>query len=320
MQSDELLSRLAAAIERGDVRPAEVERLLEPRRAERPTAPAVLTVIGLAVAFAGVALLYALQFRDMSHAAQVVTPFLFPAVLIGAAVALALTGRPRWQAETVGMLGQVALAGAFAAVQDVLSPHNAAAYGAICAAVGIIEVLACHRAIGSVRMTGWGLSVSIVAFVNLAVVAAGDDSTGTDIVSLAVLVLAQALLAAGIAYLLWRRESEYAVHAARTAALLAYGAAAIGQGQQGFDSGFSAWHLVLTVAVVTTFLTAAALRLDPLVWVGALGGLLWLWMAAVVSHSHSGGAQIVVVAGFGLAGLGLLVAQVRKITHPVRRA
>ena len=90
----------------------------------------------------------------------------------------------------------------------------------------------------------------------------------------------------------------------------------------GQDAGewddFSGWHMVLSVAVVLTFLAAAVLRMDALIWVGAAGGLLWLVMMADVvgEGSDASGATLVVLAGLGLTALGLAVAQVRRIARP----
>jgi hypothetical protein len=175
-------------------------------------------------------------------------------------------------------------------------------------------VLVCHRAIGSVRLTGWGLSASIVGLVSFSAVAIGDGGSGDPLISLAGLVLIEALVALGIAALLIQRDNEFGVHAARTAALLGYGAAVLGQGQGDWES-FSIWILVISVAAVATFLAAAALRLDALVWVGALGGVIWMGLVTAVSGSDMGSAGIVLMAGLGLTGLGLLVAQLRRVTR-----
>jgi len=69
------------------------------------------------------------------------------------------------------------------------------------------------------------------------------------------------------------------------------------------------------VAVVATFLTAALLAIDNLIWVGALGGLVWLGMVADVVGSNTDAGAVVVLAGIGLVVLGGLVAQVRRISH-----
>ena len=314
MQYDDLLDRLESALERGDVRAAEIERLLRDRGSRRPDAAAVLSALGLAVALAGVALLYAMGYSDLSHGAQLVTPFAFPAVTLAVAIALAMAGRPLWQAETAGLLGQVALAVAFVVAEHELNPQNTAVYGAVCALAGVLEVLVCHRAIGSVRLTGWGLSASIVGLVSFSAVAIIPGGSGDPLISLAGLVLIEALVALGIAALLIQRDNEFGVHAARTAALLGYGAAVLGQGQGDWES-FSIWILVISVAAVATFLAAAALRLDALVWVGALGGVIWMGLVTAVSGSDMGSAGIVLMAGLGLTGLGLLVAQLRRVTR-----
>ena len=124
------------------------------------------------------AIAYAMGFEDMSRLAQEVTPFAFPAVAIGAPWLLARTGRPLWQAEAAGLVGQVALAAAFVTLAGVLDPQNPAAFGALCGLAATIEVLVCHRLIGSVRLTGWGFSASVVALVSFGAASVGDRSSG----------------------------------------------------------------------------------------------------------------------------------------------
>jgi hypothetical protein len=311
MQYAEVLGRVSRALEQGDITPADLERLLRVRSRDerrRPDAASVLAALGGGVAFAGVALLYAVQFQDMSRGAKLVTPFLFPAAATGLAAVLAVAHRPRWQVNAAGMVGQIALAAAFLVAGAVIAPADAARFGAVCAAAATVEVLACHRLIGSVWLTGWGLSASIVAFCSFSATSAGVDRLGP-------LLLAESLVAAAVAALLLAGRRELGVAAARTASLLAYGAALAGQDADLWGQA-SMWHLVISVAVVATFLTAAVLAIDSLVWVGALGGLVWLGMVAAVVGSSSGVGVVVVVSGIGLVILGGLVAQVRRISHP----
>jgi hypothetical protein len=318
MSYDDLLARLRAALENDEVKAADLERLLRDRRFARPDAGSILSALGLAVAFAGAALIYATGYRDLSHSAQIVTPFAFPAVALTVAVLLALVRRPRWQAETAGFVGQVALAAAFVLAEGELRPENIAVYGAVCGLVGVIEVLACHHAIGSARLTGWGLSASLVALVNFSSAAIGDGRGGDQFISLAGLVLIEAVFAATVAAVLFARDSEFGVHAARTASLLAYAAAVVGQQNTiGGPYEFTIWIAVISVAVVATFLVAAALRLDALVWVGALGGVVWMVLVTrIAGTTDTDGATMVLLGGLGLAALGFVVAQLRKVTRP----
>ena len=103
------------------------------RRRQRPDAAGVLMALGIAVAYAGAAIAYGVAFSGLSRTAQELTPFLFPAVAIGAAVMLARAGRPRWQAEAAGLIGQIALAAAFLTLAGVLDPDTRPA-SARCAA------------------------------------------------------------------------------------------------------------------------------------------------------------------------------------------
>jgi len=316
MQYDDLLDRLGSALERGDVRAAEVERLLRDRASGRPDAASVLSALGLAVALAGVALLYAMGYSDLSHGAQLVTPFAFPAVVLAVAIALAKAGRPLWQAETAGLLGQVALAVAFVVAEHELNPQNTAVYGAVCALAGVLEVLVCHRAIGSVRLTGWGLSASIVALVSFGAAGVGDRSGGPDVIGVPGMLLLEAGAAAALTAWLVARGSDYAPHAARTTSLLAVGAALVGLVETEYPRDLDSWHFVLALTAVLTFVAAAVLRMDSLIWVGALASVFWLGTISYVVGDSSGAAGLVVLGGVGLVGLGALVRSVRAIVSP----
>jgi hypothetical protein len=310
MQYDDLLVRTRSHLESGQLSPAALERLLARSATDeqRPDVGGVLVAIGIAGVYAGLALLVGVSFDGMSHTARMLVPFLFPAAAVGTAIALARTGRPRWEVDSAGLVGQFSLAAAFLVAGGVYDPADVPRFGFVCALAAIVEVLACHRAIGSVRLTGWGMSGALVAALSF-------GSAGATDVSLAVIFLAQAVAASVLAGMLISRESAYAVHAARTAALLFYAAALTGidDWQQ-----LTWWHAVLTVAVGVAFVTAGALRMDALIWVGALGGLLWLGAIAAVIGDSGGAALAVVVGGAGLAGLGLLVGMMRRASRAQR--
>jgi hypothetical protein len=210
--------------------------------------------------------------------------------------------------ESAGLIGQFSLAAAFIVLGVVADPADVPRFGAVCGLAAILEVLACHRAIGSVRLTGWGLSGALVALASFGSTAAVDASLDW-------IFLAQAGIAALATALLISRESPYAVHAARTTALLLYAAAFFGFGS--WDQ-LSPWHVVLTLAVAATFLAAASFRMDDLIWVGALGGLLWLGTITALTGNSGGVALAVVAGGAGLAGLGLLVGAMRRASRAQR--
>lgn len=317
MRYDELLDRTRGMLESGELAPEELGRFLDQRsRQERPDAAGILMAVGIAVAYAGAAIAFAVGFSDMSHTAQVTAPFLFPAVAIGAAVLLAQSGRPGWQAEAAGLIGQVALAAAFVVLAAVVDPANPEAFGAVCGLAATVEVLVCHRLIGSVRLTGWGLSASIVALVSFGAADVGRGADGPAMIGVPGMLLLEAGAAALLAAWLVSRGSDYAPHAARTASLLAIGASVAGLAGHDYPPALQGWHIVLALTVVTTFVAAAALRMDALIWVGALGGLIWLGYISVVVGGSSGDAGLVVLGGLGLVGLGALVRSVRAIVSP----
>jgi hypothetical protein len=117
---------------------------------------------------------------------------------------------------------------------------------------------------------------------------------------------------------LFERSRAAAASALRTSLLLFYLASLVGQAESGCPDHLSVWHLVISVAVVIAFTLAVSLELDGLVWIGALGALIWLGMCAEVIGSSSGWATALVLVGLGLVGLGMLVAALRKRRIAIR--
>ena len=173
MEYDSLLTELSDALARGDVEPADVEKLLRPSRVAsgRPDVPSVLRAAGALVCFAGAALLYGIGFHSYPVFAQEVTPFLFPAVALAAAVLLHRALRPAWEVELAGMAGYVALGAA--SVTSAVVTGAGPAVGVVASLAITAIVLALHAAVRIVRLTGWGLSASLVAFTGLSADAAG---------------------------------------------------------------------------------------------------------------------------------------------------
>src|SRR4051812_32408047 len=99
MQYEALLHDLAGALERGDVPPAAVERLLRhARRAgRRPDLAGVLRALGVLVAVAGAAALLATDYASLPPAVRLVVPYAFPAAAIAATLLLHRRGRPAWE-------------------------------------------------------------------------------------------------------------------------------------------------------------------------------------------------------------------------------
>jgi hypothetical protein len=316
----DLAARVEQALEAGRLTPQQVERLLAeartpvevPGRATardpRPGVAGVLAAMGVLVAYLGVSILYGLQWSNMGQAAQTLTPFVFPGAALVAAVVLHRVGRPRWESELAGIVGFVALALAFLVAAAGLDPADGARYGGVAGLIGLGVVIALHTELRSVRLTGWGLSGALVALTGSFAAEAGAHGAQQA----ALVAVVQAAIAAGICLAARRSAPEAAVAAARTALLLAYLASVIGQDDIGYGT-MSGWTLLLTVAVAAAFLLSTTLELGGgLVWVGTVGALIWLGMVAAAVGSSAGWAITLVLGGFGLVGLSLLVAALRK--------
>jgi hypothetical protein len=268
----------------------------------------VLGAMGVLVAYLGVAILYAIQWPTMGQAAQTLTPFVFPAAALVAAVVLHRAGRAGWESELAGMVGFVALAIAFLVAAAGFDPTDGARYGGVAGLVGLGVVVALHTELRNVRLTAWGLSGALVALSGSLAAEAGASGSRQA----ALVVLAQAAIAAGICLAARSRSPETAVAAARTALLLTYLASVLGQESMGYDA-LSGWHLLLSLAVAAAFLLSVTLELGGgLVWVGTVGALIWLGMVAAAIGSSAGWAATMVLAGLGLVALSLLVAGLRK--------
>jgi hypothetical protein len=305
MQYDKLLDEMREALERGEVRPDEVERVLARgrRRRARPGVPGLLRALGALVIFVGTALLYATIYDGLPQEIRVASPFAFPLVALVAALFLHRRGRPAWEVEVAGTVGYVALGVAYLVSGD--AAHAGSGYGTLASLSAAAVVIAVGRALEAVRLTSWGLSASLVSFTiflaDYASVSAADNPW---------LYLAQAGAGVLAGAVLLSRRREAAAGALRSASLLATASAVVGIVNG--ELALSGWHAILTVAVVATLLGAVLLDVSGLMWIGAVEGLVWLVAIADLVGSSNGWALAVVVLGAGLLGLGVLLGRVRR--------
>jgi hypothetical protein len=306
MVYDDLVARLADALERGEIEPARVEALLRRRRAAngRPDVPSLLRAAGALVCLAGAALLYGIGFSSYPVSVQATTPFLFPAAALGGAIALHRAGRPEWEVELAGMVGYVAFG--LASVTSAFATGAGPGYGIVASLAATGIVLGLHAALRIVRLTGWGLSASLVAFTAFCGDAGGILSSSTAPWLLGL----QGVAAVVVGGVLLRRSRSGAEAAWRSAALLGVVAAVAGMVHVSFAS-LGPWHVLLTLVVAAALVAAARCDMGSLMWVGALGSIVWLATLAVVVGSSASWALAVIVFGLGLIGLAALVARRR---------
>jgi hypothetical protein len=307
MVYDDLIERLTGALERGEIEPGQVEALLRRRKSAqgRPDVPSVLRAAGALICLAGAALLYGIGFSSYPVSVQAVTPFAFPAVAIGAAIALHRARRPAWEVELAGMVGYLAFG--LASITSAVATGAGAGFGIVASLAATAIVIALHAALRIVRLTGWGLTASLVAFTGFCSDAGGILSGATAPWWLGLQGVA-AIIAGG---LLLRRSRAGAEAAWRSAALLAIAAAVAGMAHTSFGR-LGPWHMLLTLAVGASLLAAARFDMGSLMWVGALGSLVWLGTLAVVVGSSASWAVAVIVFGIGLVGLAALIARRRR--------
>lgn len=306
MEYDDLIRRLSDALARGDVEPDAVEALLRRAGGGRPDVAGVLRAAGLLVCFAGAALLYGIGFSSYPEPAQATTPFLFPAVALAGAVFARRAGRPAFELELAGMAGYVAfgLASLTAAIATGAGPGA----GILASVTGTAIVLVLHRLLRIVRLTGWGLTASLVAFTGFT----ADVGGILDASTVPWWLVLQGAAAVVIGVLLLHRGSRAGAEASwRSAATLALVGATAGILHT--DSGaLGPWHALLTIAVAGCLLAAARFDLPSLMWVGALGSVVWLGALAVVVGQSAGWALAVILFGTGLVAVATLVARRRR--------
>jgi len=317
MRYGDLFQRFQAELDAGRLTPAELEQVLRraqrrDRRDVRPDLASVLLALGAIVVYAGVALLYGINFDQLSSTAQVITPFAFPAAAFSAAVLLARAGAANWQRDLAGVAGLVSLVVADIVAGAAFEPAQASSFGLVVAGLGVGIVLGLHVVLRSLRVTGFGLGFGMAVLV----VCLADQLVGLDAQSLALVLVAEAIAAAVGAAVLPARQPKMASYSAGWAAILAYSAAMVGQTHDDGWNHVTGWHAVLTVAVAGCFVAATAFEMDSLLWVGALGALLWLGSITAVVGTSSGWAFSVVMFGCGLAGLGWAVTAVRRRARP----
>jgi hypothetical protein len=305
---DDLIHRLSDALEHGEVDPARLEALLRRRRAARRVDIAsVLRAAGALVCFTGLGVLYAIGFDGLPTWAQATTPYAFPAAALAVAILVHRRGRPDWEVELAGTTGYVAFGLASATSAAVLGAGPGAGAGISLAAAALVAGL--HRLLGIVRLTGWGLTASLVAFSGFASDAAGLLTSS----AVPWWLIAQAAAAVPIGGLLLRRGSHAGAEAAwRSSSLLAITSAVAGIAATGGDR-LGPWHALLTIAVAVSLVAAARFDLPSLLWTGALGGLVWLVALSVVVGSSIGWALAVIVFGVGLIALAALIARRRDL-------
>jgi hypothetical protein len=310
------VAQLESALDRGLITTRDVERLLERAAVQsgtgaRPTAALALYAAGAVVVFGGLALAYSTLFSELPRALRLTTPLLFPLVALAACIVLHRRRSATWQVELSGVVAYIALAAACVAVGATSgwldTDHDLALYALVCSLIATTLVGALFTVAGSLRLLALGLGTTL-SVLGLSVA----ELTGLlseETVSWVLLVEAGAAATAGL--LLVKHNRSACAYASYWAMLGVWAASFAGISVTG-PGNFSLWHVVLALGIVTAFLVAGAVGFNGLLWIAALAGLEWLVAIAQVVGSATNAAFAVVLAGLGLIGLGLLVAQLNR--------
>lgn len=307
--------RLAAAVrsglDAGMISARDVRHLIagdagRPRR----SVAAVVVAVGVFIAYAGSALLYAVNFADLPDTWQLVSPFAFPLLSLGGALGIAARGRAGWVSEAAFSIGYVSLAGSVAASASAIADGSQDVYVFAVASAIAAGVLALLRLLpGRVVVSYWALCAALSA-----ATIAGAWSVGVIENEQRWVLLSLGMVGAVAGWQLLRIGPARAAGAAS-----AFGAAAmvlasmVGAGQVE-SAQLTPWHAVLTVAVVVAILAGTFAYLPELAAAGGIGALLWFGMAAGIISQRP--VWAVAVIAIGLAMVGVTAALMR---HRARR-
>ncbi len=306
-ENRELVDRTAHALEDRSLQPADLRRLLSRASRQRGIdAGGVIRALGLLTALAGAVFLYIIHYHSLSHQAQKLTPFVFPALLLVAAIVFDRIQRPEWEVELTAMVGDIALAVTFVAASGAWGRSRD--YGLAAGLISLAVSVGMYLALRLVRLTTWASAASIVAITTFI---AGDE-TGQ---SIARVFLVQAVIAAVIGFALLRRSRPVGAQALYLATLMALVGGFVGVVADAFASGSSSvsvWALALFVTTLAALATAATVELTGLLWLGSLGALLTLVAVIEPSRTDTHWAYVMMLIGVVLAVGGAFMHQARK--------
>ena len=267
----------------------------------------LLLSIGLLVVYLGLVLAYAVGFTAYSNAVQLISPFVFPAVTLAAAIVVQRSGRVYWMREAIAVIAFASLVGATMVSALGAQSHLGAGWISGCALVWAIAAVASMRTMQDLRAPWDLLVVAIVVGVNTRLLDMGLDTESFRWVNLG-LSIGCAVVAVIVAQRQWRRPEE----AFATAAVVtSYVATLNAIGNDDLGPSLTGWHLVISLAVACAFVLAPALRM-PLLYLAAAGGaLLWLLLVIPIAAKSAGWALLVVLMGVVLIAVSIIGTQLR---------
>lgn len=307
----DLTERTGRALENRTLQPDELDRLLS--RAERRRqidSGGLFRALGVLTVFAGVVLLYVVNYHSMGHQDKRFTPFLFPAVLLITAVVLDRRGRPHWEIELCSMVADLAVGITFlAAARAWGGGHD---YGLAAGVISLAISIAMYRLVRLVRLTAWAAAAAIVAITGFAF-------AHSTLHSIAEWAIADAGVAAVIGLLLLTRSRALGAQALYLSTMLALFAGLSGVAADAFNEFgqpvVSIWAGELFATTLLALVAAAVLELTGLLWLGALGALLTLAAVVEPTRGETRWAYLMMAIGVGLAVVGTLIHRNRRLLH-----
>jgi hypothetical protein len=301
-----LVDETARALEERSLEPADLRRLLaRSARISRIEPGGVVRAFGLLTAYAGIAFLYIINWSELTQQQQRWTPFIFPALLLAAAVVLDRLKRPSWEVELAAVIGDIALAITFLAASDAWGRTRD--YGLAAAVISLIVSVVMYRALGLVRITTWAVAAALVALFTFM----SADATPR---SVAHMLIIQGVVSAGIGFALLRRSRPIAAQALYLGTLLILvGGVAGAAADSIFGGGVSEYALLLFCTTLAALGVAATVELTGLLWLGALGAILTLIAVAEPARGDTSWAWRMVLIGLVVAGAGAFIQHARRL-------
>lgn len=293
----QLAAQVRAALDAGSLSERNVAQLLAATVPghRRRTFETVLVAIGALVVFAGLVLLYAVNFSDMGFWWRVVTPYAFPLVLLGATITVAVQRRQPWLQESSMAVTSLAVVGASSASILTIDPPNRDWY---------VLSVAAFSAAGAMALLQWLPQRLVTAWWTLAIALAAMPMAAASIADVADHTYAWVAIGTGVAVgLLGVPTLLRELHRAG-GAFLSVGAAMLFVGSMiGINTDdvsgatLTGWHALFTLVIVTAIIAGASTGLPELAITGGAGVLQWIGLAAQLVNEQPLWALAIIALG-----------------------
>lgn len=307
-----LIDRVRAGLDDGTISERDLERIVMAPRDRHRTMEEALVAVGALVVLAGILLLYAVNFASLSHAMQLVTPFAFPLVLLGATALAIVRGRSRWLQEAMtGITALATLIASEVSVSVLRSDDIREWYVLGCAVASSTIAAAMLRSSSRhLALAWWWLSASLVLAIGTA-----SWISGLEEARLRWPALVVGFAYVGVGAMLARRGTPRpasAFAALGTALLIVASIIGITHNDTGMADALqlTPWHAFFTLVIMVAIIAGASSGLFEVAVVGGFGVLAWIGFAVQLVDRQPLWALAII--GFGAATIAGTVWATRR--------